>query len=337
MAMYERASDVHTDQDATIYLHFPCFDGLVSATIAMVFLESVFGWHFRSYRRVNYDGKERWHRRRLPERSAVVDFLYHPQATFWADHHPTTFQSDRDALQFQLDRNSAERVLIYDQRATSCALLLMNSLRSECRELAQFDEMAEWADKIDSAKYDSVHDAVFGASSATDINLALTVDADNQSFCELLLDALRSMTLKQVSELAEVHRRTTIARNRTRQGLKAVERSIALNDANIATFSVAETAKSVVSRYSPYIFFPDASYSIGLVRSGNSCKITAMRNPWRQFQSIELGQIFRKYGGGGHQRVASLIIKPDGPQDPDKLVEEIASDMREQLMNPVAV
>jgi hypothetical protein len=325
------------DKPAAIFFHYPCFDGLVSAAIAVDFLEGTEGWRFGAYHRVNYDQKEHWLRARLSERSAVVDFLYHPQATFWADHHPTTFLDDQALQQFESDRTRPDRWLLYDRKATSCAVLLIRHLKDKLSEPERFAEMAEWADKIDSANYSSVDEAVFGSAPALDINLALTVEADDQRFCELLLKSLRSLTLTEVSELREIRRRTTIARRRLTSGLKAVERSIRLVDGDIAVFSTNETPSASINRYSPYVFFPNALYSVALVRAKGSFKITAMRNPWLHFESIELGQLFRKYGGGGHQRVASLIIPGRKTRDPHRILQDIVSDMRKQQLTSIAV
>jgi hypothetical protein len=325
------------NKSAAIYFHYPCFDGLVSAAIAMDFLETSEFWRFTAYHAVNYDQKGRWLRARLPERSAVVDFLYHPHAAFWADHHPTTFLNDHAFRQFESDRARADRFLLYDRKATSCAILLIDHLRAKLSEPDRFTEMAKWADKIDSANYSSVDEAVFGCAPALDINLALTIEADDQRFCELLLKSLSSQTLKEVSELPDVRRRTAIGRRRLNSGLKAVERSIQLMDGDIAVFSARETTSAAINRYSPYIFFPNALYSVALVQAKGSAKITAMRNPWLHFESIELGQLFRKYGGGGHQRVASLIIPARNARDPYSILQAIVLDMREQQLTSVAV
>jgi nanoRNase/pAp phosphatase (c-di-AMP/oligoRNAs hydrolase) len=51
-----------------------------------------------------------------------------------------------------------------------------------------------------------------------------------------------------------------------------------------------------------------------------------MRNPWRRFKSVPLGQIFSHYGGGGHQRVASVLLKD--PQEAKRMLGSILSHLR---------
>jgi nanoRNase/pAp phosphatase (c-di-AMP/oligoRNAs hydrolase) len=101
----------------------------------------------------------------------------------------------------------------------------------------------------------------------------------------------------------------------------------------IAAFDIVQGDDEIISRYAPYHFYADARYSIGVIRSSKHVRISAMRNPWREFNSVPLGKIFEKHGGGGHQRVAALVV-PDAAQTKDvlnDLVEEIRrSDLADQ-------
>src|ERR1700740_1709547 len=74
---------------ATLYFHYPCFDGLVSGVLAWEFLEAN-EWNITQLIPVDYGIRKRWLARKLKKPCAVVDFLYHPRSDFWADHHKTT-------------------------------------------------------------------------------------------------------------------------------------------------------------------------------------------------------------------------------------------------------
>ena len=125
--------------DATVYAHFPCFDGLVPAVLAANYLEKALGWNVERFEPVNYERSRTWRSQRLPLRSAVVDFLYHPDPFMWADHHLTTFiePADRAAL-----NGSTDRLLLYDASSPSCALLLWNNLAGKLSSPTRFGEMA---------------------------------------------------------------------------------------------------------------------------------------------------------------------------------------------------
>jgi len=296
-----------TSQSATLYLHFPCFDGLISAVLAADFLEITQGWKISRFSPVNYDLSPAWLSMDLAPNAAVVDFLYHPGAQFWADHHTTSFlrESDREALSVK----DPQRLLLYDPHGPSCARLLWGALGTELPNAARYFNLVYWANKIDSASYDSVEEALFGAEPALQISMSMAVRKDDK-YCQLLLRALRSQTLEEVALLAPVRKSAMRAREEMQAGLALVRDSIALEDQDIAVFRVRPSANQTISRYSPFYFLPQARYSIGLVESKAITKITAMRNPWLDFESVPLGQAFAKYGGGGHQRVASVVIQP---------------------------
>jgi hypothetical protein len=113
MLDWAKRGRVTGDSPATLYLHYPCFDGVMSAALAWDFLETSQHWTIAHAMPVNYDGSAGWLARKLPARSAVVDFLYHPGAAFWADHHATTFLSD--AVRGDFEARASEFVA-YDRR-----------------------------------------------------------------------------------------------------------------------------------------------------------------------------------------------------------------------------
>lgn len=289
---------------ATLHLHFPCFDGLISAVLASDFLENALGWEIGRFCPVNYNRLGKWRSEELALNSAVVDFLYHPEAFFWADHHITSFtdESDRSALNAQ-----SGRILIYDPNTPSCALLLWDYLRDKLSSPERYQDMVFWANKIDSARYDSVDEAIFGSNPAMEISQSLAILNDEEA-CDLLVRSLRKGSLEQVSSLPQIRDAASEVRRRVMAGLDAVGRSIRMEAGDIAVFEADQDNDLNISRYSPYYFFPEARYSVALVRSADGAKITAMRNPWRNFQSVPLGKIFEQFGGGGHERVASVLI-----------------------------
>ena len=157
----------------TIYFHSPCFDGMVSCVLAWEFLETDQGWPIRNIRSVNYDLRANWLNLKLVRPSAVLDFLYHPSASFWADHHATTFVTPEAENDYGKRLSHEPSNVVYDPRCGSTALLLSSTLYSFFAGKPRFEEMVKWADKIDSARYDSVGEAIFGESPALRINLSL--------------------------------------------------------------------------------------------------------------------------------------------------------------------
>jgi hypothetical protein len=109
----------------TLYLHFPCFDGLVSAVLASEYLDQKLGWKTECLKPVGYGLRDTWLRSPLEKPAAVVDFLFHPDADFWADHHATSFSSEEIRQNVLRKRNE---FFLYDPKSLSCSSLLWRRL-----------------------------------------------------------------------------------------------------------------------------------------------------------------------------------------------------------------
>lgn len=219
--------------------------------------------------------------------------------------------------------------MFYDDCSGSCALLLWRNFAEFLKDHYHYGEMVEWAEKIDSAAYSSVEEAVLGMAPALEINFSLIM-GNGQEYCEFLVRQLRYRTLGEVAQLPEVRVRVQEVRRRMNLGLNRLKNTIKLEPGGIAVFEAEQTEEDIISRYAPYYFYPDARYSIGLVRSAKGAKITAMRNPWRNFASISLGKLFEEHGGGGHQRVASVLLRSISYLDGQKLLQQLVGELRSQ-------
>ena len=311
---------------AVLYVHFPCFDGVISGVLATLSLEESRGWNFKTIRPVNYGLQKEWLNTRLPRHSAVVDFLYHPQAEFWADHHPTSFLTKELQADFETRKDPYR---IYDRLSGSCASLLWRTVGEPFHADQRLEEMVRWAEKIDSAAYDSVEEAFSMGHPALVLNKSLAVEADSE-YCRFLITTLRTASLEDTVQMEEVQERFVRARDRSLLGLERARQAVRLVD-DVAVLDVqnddVEDEGVLISRYSPYYFYRQARYSIMIARSAGGSKITAMRNPWLHFESIELGQFMRQFGGGGHQRVGSVILQKERVGEAAKIVAQLLKEM----------
>jgi len=306
----------------TVYLHFPCFDGIVSAVLASEYLQRKHGVETEEIVPVDYSERETWLARSLVKPAAVVDFHYHPDADFWADHHQTTFLNPNLATEFR-QRNDAN--LLFDADAASCAEVIWRKSYRLLRE-PRFREMVEWARRIDSARYTSVEEAVLGEAPAMRINLSFLQDASS-GYCRFLIEGLRSGSLSEVAASPRVEAAYRRAREAILSGQQLFREASHLEKDKIVVFNVKHTGEELLSRYAPYLEYPGARYSVGILKTGSGAKITAMRNPWRRIKSVPLGRIFSKYGGGGHQRIASVVLKD--VDEAERTLRHILTDIRQ--------
>ena len=309
---------------AVIYFHSPCFDGIVSAVLAWDFVEAVLKWRVRDVQAVNYQRRATWLSERLSEPCAVVDFLYHPHATLWADHHSTAFLSAETKRAFERKRSP---YLIYDDAAPACAKLLWDRLAMEFGyQTARYTDLVLWASKTDAARYSSVGEAIEGTAPALRINASLVYGEEN-GYSAWLVRQLRRKPLDEVADLPEVRRRYQRFRVDVAKGLKVFREGARL-DQGVVVFDV-DAADTIVPRYAPYYFWPEARYSAGVVRRGGSATITAMRNPWLEASGVHLGKMFEELGGGGHERVGSVVLRGVDASRAEVVLDQVLSSLQD--------
>src|ERR1051326_2463945 len=176
---------------AKLLFHSPCFDGIASAVIASDYLRNHQGWPELELQHVNYDIRAQWLEQRFEGDVAIVDFLFHPDASFWADHHPTTFL--RPELRDQA--LASDRPFLYDNTAGSCAGLLWRRLPQNDR----FRELVVWAEKIDAARYESVEEALGSEYPAIQITPSPTLS--DEGYPEHLVRMLGEKSLEETAGL----------------------------------------------------------------------------------------------------------------------------------------
>lgn len=318
-----------------LYFHSPCFDGIVSAAIASDYLEQIKGFPQTQLHAVNYDLRDEWLGTNLIRPAAIVDFLYHPGADFWADHHPTAFLNDDTRRDYERARGPD---IFYDRSASSCAVLIWKYWgRTLPRPAPHYEDLVEWADRIDSARYESVDETDALEAPALQISLAMSMYRGD-AFSQHLVWLFRTHSLAEVAARPEVQTAFIRGRELRRHGQERLVENIGLTDKGIAVFDV-KADDVLVNRYGPFIAYPDARYSAGIVRARDEAKIITMRNPWLEFPSAPLGEFCVKLGGGGHQRVGSVLVKNrDASELLSRLLEMItAYENRKEPVPPALI
>ena len=332
------------EKDTLVY-HAPCFDGLISAVVARDYLENSRGWDIANFMPVKYNLPETWLWEPLPGRNtAIVDFLYHPQAKFWVDHHGTTFLDEKPGgapskarQDYENSRHKNSRTLIYDKTSPSGALLLWNNVKHEVSDYERFAEMVVWANRTDSATYENAEQGVFGDEPALRIATALgsgtKIEAEH---LRAILDALKVGTLAEVAAIPIVFDRFTKAREKNEKGLEAIRKCMRVSDDGLGIYEAEAVDGVSLPRYGPFLLHPEIRYMLSLIHGEEGSKISASRNPWGPPTNAPLGQIFSgknmegKYRGGGHHPVGAVLIPKDlGKEHAREIFNEIMAEIRE--------
>lgn len=307
-----------------LHFHAPCFDGVASAALLADFLRAR-GWATLHYRPVNYDLKDFWLSTPLPRPSAVVDFLFHPDAAVWADHHATAFLTAQARSAYE--SRPTDREWVYDDRAPSCAGLLWRYLlEAHGHRAGRFANLVRWAEKIDAARYESVEEAFAVEPPALRVQLSLSQPGAAEH-CVRLVEALQSLSLDEVAALPEVALPAARAAAQQAEGLQRLRAVTRQTPDGVVLFDLDADA-GPMNRYAPFRLFPDARYSLGVTRGGRGAKVTAMRNPWREFPCAPLGQLCAALGGGGHARVGSIVLPPDRAAEALAIADRLLAEIR---------
>jgi len=281
-------------------------DGVASACLMSEVLEAA--GHEVHPVPIGYAARNAWLKDPGDGSFAVCDFLYHPRAVAWADHHPTAFERPADEAHWRGRVDTGW--FWYDPSARSCAALLQRVAAERGVDVSHLEDLAALATKTDSADYSSPEEAVYGQSPGLRLARAL-VHEPTDSWLEELVRVLRSADISSVAKRPEVVRRVHAADERMGIALKRLGSRL-LVESGVARFTW-DLSWGPLNRYAPYLLAPNARYSIGVLldERADTSKVTAMRNPWLSFQSIPLGQLMGEYGGGGHERVGSVVLTGD--------------------------
>jgi hypothetical protein len=306
--------------------HAQCFDGAVSCVLAWDYFDAIEPVDSTTLHPVGYEVRDSWLTDTLPTGAIVVDFLFHPDAAFWADHHGTTFLNGESLATFETARRED---WLYDPHAKSCAGLLYHFFdRERAHRNPAFEEAVEWAERLDSAEYDSVEEAVIPRQPAPAISLSFAA-RDDPEYSMHLVRRLRDTAgdFRAVASEPLVRSAIDEAMRRVEMGIVALRRGIRENDSDVVTFDVEE-GNALIPRYAPYLVNPEARYSAGIVRRAAEAKITTMGNPWRPFEGVNLGRLCARYGGGGHERVGSILLRDGSIERAGALLQGIVNEIR---------
>ena len=288
-------------KEICIYFHRD-FDGMVSAALIADYAQEKWSEARIKFFPVGYGKKECWTETKLKgDISFVLDYIFHPQATFWFDHHQTGLNHYEGPLD--------PKRHFYNPQKGSCALLIWEILYDvfNYRNL-NFSDLVNWAHKIDSVTY-QLEEIVSCAHPAFKIHLSLAIESDNAYLIELTRlfcsykDRLFKMPLPLIVEW-----RFKKAYQMRKQALEEFKSKVQYDPVTkIVSFQVSQ--HFFTCRWAPYYLYPDCLYAVGIIELNNGRYMIAVNeNPWRKSQLLNIGQLCHRFGGGGHPAVGGITV-----------------------------
>jgi hypothetical protein len=244
------------------------------------------------------------------EASAILDFGFEntPKLTWWFDHHQSAFVSPEDRAAFENDQSGKK---FFDPKAPSCAGFLAKVLKEKFGYEADFfKETIYWADIIDAARFPDAATAVALESPA--LKLMTVIEGNKEyGFIPKLISDLSQKTLSEVVELSYVQAPLNPILEKHRKNQEIVKANGKVEH-GVAYFDLLQTGADSFPKFLAYYLYPEARYSVGLVRETSRVKVSVGSNPWaKQPRTHNISEICTRYGGGGHPVVGAASFPKD--------------------------
>lgn len=286
--------------------HGHCFDGMASAAVFTHFLRELEGAPLSArYRSCGYGPgmsavPEEW---LVGERNAILDFRYTPseRVTWYFDHHVTAFGSDEER-----SAALARPRVHYDAGYGSCTKLIADVARERFGVDVGHADLVAWADRIDSARFDSAEAAVDRDNPV--LQLAAVVEHHGDGpFLATMVPKLIERPLLEVARDPSVQALYEPIGKAHAAFVERVRRAAEVRG-RVVLVDLTDAPLDVAAKFVTYALYPQCVYSVTISRSKH-VKISVGYNPWSGAQrDRDIASICRRHGGGGHPVVGAATF-----------------------------
>ncbi|MBS2023061.1 MAG: hypothetical protein JST92_11660 [Deltaproteobacteria bacterium] len=315
-----------------ICFHDHCFDGVASAATFLRF--------YRERVRPGFDPSQATflgmaHKAGAPFSSesfagvenACVDFRYaqDPRLTWWFDHHQSAFETPADKAHFEAEHSPQK---FWDPARKSCTKFLADIAKDKFGwDPSPLKELIDWAEVIDGALFPDAKTAVELVHPALQLMLLIEATKD-PGLCPRLIRELSDRTLSAVLAEPWVTEPLKPLLERHQKIVGLVNERITC-EGRVATFDLADLGLDNINKFIAYHRFPDALYTVSVVKSATRCKISLGSNPWRQAErKHNLARMAERFGGGGHPAVAAISFGVDELEKTRAVAKDLAAELR---------
>jgi hypothetical protein len=302
--------------------HGHCFDGLCSAAIFTALMRQLHGGTADGgklsfdYRSCGYGvGQPTASESALNgDVNAILDYRFtsSDRLHWYFDHHRTAFGSEADRVYFE-SRAAQDPRFVYDADFSSCTKLIYEHARREFGMQTSFDELVEWADRIDSASFDSAEAAVSKSDPIMQL-VSVVEHHGNHAFLKRWVPELLRRPLREIATSREIQDRYAPIGDRHKRFVSEV-RTKAITRGRVVYVDLTDKPLELIGKFVTYALFPESVYSVVVARLRQGFKISVGYNPWSgQHLDTDISAICARYGGGGHPVVGGISVA-DGRVD----------------------
>lgn len=312
--------------DYHLYFHDD-FDGPASAAIFVDFFKKR-GGRIISFNPIDYAqiSKEAWPKFKFKEPFVMVDFLYHPKAGWWVDHHVTTFT---EAIWRKRFKNDNQHWFNGDFK--SCCSLVLDFLKKKhgYKPPKYIEKLAKWGDIIDSASYKSAKQAIEAREGAIILALLLDDNSGDLSPRALMLKEkiIKSLAEKDIDLIVKESLVKKLIADLRRKRAKRMPKRKDITLFKNVLFSDNTNLDTLYSHYFGYYLYPKIRYSVYIKKLDSNnypYHVGCGRNPWlKDGTGLNLGRLMKKFNGGGHHDVGGTETKTksEALEIADKLIK----------------
>ena len=311
--------------------HGHCFDGLASAVLFTRLMERTSREPLElSYRACGYGGGQaRADDDMLDgDQNAILDYRYtaSDRVSWYFDHHRTAFADDADRAHFEARQGNGR--FFYDAECSSCTKLIDRVARERLgvSDLG-LDELVGWADRIDSARFQSAAEAVDRSNPVMRL-VSVVEHYGDDGFLTKLVPELLSRPLAEVAAAPEIAARYRPLGKKHERFVDRVKKS-SLRQGRVVFVDLTEEVLDSVGKFVTYALFPDSVYSVivGLLKHGP--KISVGYNPWSgRPLDTDISSICARYGGGGHPVVGGIAFSNTEIERARSVARDIAAELQ---------
>jgi hypothetical protein len=231
----------------------------------------------------------------------LANLPYHPNVGKWFDHHLLTDSNEKPPAQF----DGAYGL------APSAARVVYNYYADKHPELKKYDRLLSETDRLDAAQLE--------LSDVTDprdyILLGYTLDPRTglgafQSYFAQLVDALKTMPIQEVMQIAEVQRRIQKIKEQDHQFREATQKHSRIDGNVIFTDFREVTPMPVGNRFIVYTLFPEGNVSLRTHWGPSRQHVAAAvgHSIFNRTCKVNVGELMSRYGGGGHKGAGTCLL-----------------------------
>ncbi len=240
----------------------------------------------------------------INENDCLANVPYVEGCGLWFDHH----SSEHERLELEGKYKGESRI------TPSCARIIYEYYGGEER-FPQFGEIMAAVDKVDSGNL-SIEEIMnpegwilvgFLMDPRTGLGRWRSFTISNYQLMEKLMDACRSMGIREILEMSDVKERIEVYNEQTEK-FKIMVKEHTRTEGKVAVTDLRGVDPIYTgNRFMIYSMYPEQNISAWIVsgRGGEGCSAAVGYSIINRTCEINVGSLMLKYNGGGHRKVGT--------------------------------